>query len=74
MSARGAIVGAEGVKARTVKVHVKIDEGRVDDVLRLGIKGDVPVMTGALALHADLNLPAGPQDVMERLHLAGNST
>jgi len=71
LTARGAIVGAEGVKGRTVKVHVKIDDGRVEDVLRLGIKGNAPVMTGALALHADLNLPAGPQDVMDRLQLAG---
>ena len=44
----------------------------MEDVLRLGIKGNSPVMTGALALHADLNLPAGPQDVMDRLELSGN--
>ena len=71
LTARGAIVGAEGVKGRTVKVHVKIDDGRVEDVLRLAVKGDEQVMTGHLALHADMNLPAGPQDVMERLELAG---
>jgi len=72
LTARGAIVGAEGVKGHAVRVHVKINEGRVEDVLRLGIRGNSPVLTGALALHADLNLPAGPQDVMERLHLAGD--
>jgi hypothetical protein len=72
LTARGAIVGAEGVKGRAVRVHVKINDGRVEDVLRLGIKGNSPVLTGALALHADLSLPAGPQDVMERLHLAGD--
>lgn len=71
LTARGAIVGADGVKGRTVKLHVKIDEGRIEDVLRLAVKGDAPVMTGRLALHADLSLPAGPQDVMDRLSLAG---
>jgi hypothetical protein len=71
LTARGAVVGAEGVKGRTVKVHVKIDNGRIDDVLRLAIKGNTPVMTGQLRLHADLNLPAGPDDVMDRLELAG---
>jgi hypothetical protein len=40
-------------------------------VLRLGVKGDKPAMTGALAMHADMNLPAGPADVMDRLRLAG---
>ncbi|MBW8712587.1 MAG: hypothetical protein JF632_00725, partial [Acidobacteria bacterium] len=72
LTARGAIVGAEGVKGRTVNLHVQIDKGRIEDVLRLGVKGNDPAMTGALALHADLNLPAGPQDVMDRLRLTGS--
>ena len=71
LTARGAIVGAEGVKGRAINMHVKIDQGRVEDVLRLGVKGDKPALTGALALHADMNLPAGPQDVMDRLKLSG---
>jgi hypothetical protein len=71
LTARGAIVGAEGVKGRTIKLHVKIDDGRIEDVLKLGVKGDKPAMTGALALHADMHLPAGPQDVIDRLQLAG---
>ena len=71
LTARGAVVGAEGVKGRTIKLHVKISEGRIEDVLRLGVKGDSPAMTGALALDADMNLPAGPQDVIDRLGLAG---
>jgi AsmA-like protein len=71
LTARGAIVGAEGVKGRTIQLHVKIDDGRIEDVLRLGVKGNTPAMTGALAMHADMNLPAGPQEVMDRLRLAG---
>ena len=71
LTARGAVVGADGVKGRTVKVHVKIDDGRIEDVLRRTVTGNAPVMTGALALHADLDLPAGPQDVMDRLRLQG---
>jgi hypothetical protein len=72
LTARGAIVGAEGVKGRAVNLHVQIDNGRVEDVLRLGVKGNDPAMTGAVALHADMNLPAGPQDVMDRLQLTGS--
>lgn len=71
IAASGAIVGAEGVKGKTINLHVKIDTGRVEDVLRLAVKGDTPVMTGALGLHADMNLPAGPEDVMDRFQLAG---
>jgi hypothetical protein len=71
LTARGAVVGAEGVKGRTVKVHVKIEDGRIEDVLRVGAHGDAPLMRGGLALHADMNLPAGPSDVMDRLELNG---
>lgn len=71
VTARGAIVGAEGVKGRTIQLHVKIDDGRIEDVLKLGVKGDNPAMTGALQLGAEMNLPAGPKDVMDRLQLLG---
>jgi uncharacterized protein involved in outer membrane biogenesis len=60
LTCRGAIVGAEGVKGRTIKLHVKIDDGRIEDVLRLGVKGETPAMTGSLALNADMNLHASP--------------
>ena len=71
LTARGAVVGAQGVKGRTVQVHVKIDDGRIEDLLRLTVKADEPAMTGALVLHADLDLPAGAADVMDRLRLTG---
>ena len=72
LTAKGAVVGAEGVKGHTVRLHVDIDDGKVEDVLQLGVKGNTPVMTGGLVLHSDMNLPAGPQDVMDRLELAGD--
>jgi hypothetical protein len=72
LTAKGAIVGEEGVKGRTVRVHVKIDDGRIEDVLLLSVKTDRPLLTGRLALQADLNLPAGPETVMERLELSGD--
>ncbi len=71
LMARGKVVGTKGVKGRTVQVHVQIDQGRIEDILRLVVKGDAPVMTGRLALHADLDLPPGPADVLDRLGLEG---
>ena len=71
LTAQGAIVGAQGVKGRTVKVHVKIADGRIEDVLRLAVKSRTPAITGKLDLHTDLTLPAGPGEVMDRLQLAG---
>ena len=71
LTAKGAIFGAEGVKGKTVKLDTTIDNGRIEDVLRLVVKGDNPVMTGGLTVRGGMNLPAGPADVMERLEVSG---
>jgi hypothetical protein len=69
--AKGVIAGTPGVKGRTVQLHVKIADGRIEDVLRLAVKGTDPVMTGVLLLNTDFTLPPGQADVVERLRLAG---
>lgn len=71
MLAKGAVEGLPGVKGRRVKVHVTIDDGRIEDLLHLTVKSDKPVLTGQIALHADLLLPPGPDDVVDRLRLDG---
>jgi hypothetical protein len=71
MNVRGKVVGAEGRKGRTVQMQVTIENGRIEDLLRLTVRGEEPLMQGRLALHAGMNLPAGPADVMDRLEIAG---
>ena len=70
--ASGAITGTPGVKGRTVRLHVKIADGRIEDLLHLAVKGAEPMLTGKLALHADFVLPPGKADVVDRLRLAGD--
>ncbi len=69
--ASGAVVGTPGVKGRTVKLHVKIENGRIEDLMHLTVKSAKPVLTGRLALHTDFVLPPGRADVVERLRLGG---
>lgn len=69
--AKGAIVDTPGVKGHSIKLHVKIDKGRIEDVLRLAVKSDRPLLKGRVALHTDFDLPPGQADVMDRLNLAG---
>lgn len=71
MVAKGAVEGIPGVKGRRVKVHVKIDDGRIEDLLQLTMKSGKPVLNGQVALHTDLLLPPGPDDVVDRLRLDG---
>lgn len=69
--AKGAIVDTPGVKGQSIKLYVKIDKGRIEDVLRLAVKSDRPLFKGSVALHTDFDLPPGQADVMDRLNLAG---
>ena len=46
LTAKGAIVGAEGVKGRTVRMQTRIEDGRIEDILRLVVKGNDPLMSG----------------------------
>jgi hypothetical protein len=69
--AHGAVVRTEDAKGRRVSLDVAIDDGRIEDVLKLGVKATKPVMTGRMQLRAKLLLPARDRDVIEKLDLAG---
>jgi hypothetical protein len=71
LNAKGKVVGTPGVKGRTIQLHVRILKGRVEDLLRLSVKGDKPLMVGQVALHTDFTVPPGEADAVERLRLAG---
>ncbi len=47
LTAKGAVTGTKGVKGRTIKLTVHIQEGRIEDLLRLAVKGDKPLLVGA---------------------------
>ena len=71
LSAKGAVTGTKGVKGRNVKLTVHIQEGRIEDLLRLAVKGDKPLLVGRVGLQTDFELPPGERDVVEKLLLAG---
>jgi hypothetical protein len=71
LTAKGAVTGTPGVKGRTITLQVRITEGRIEDLLRLSVKAEKPLMVGDLALHTDFDLPPGQGDVIDRLRLAG---
>jgi hypothetical protein len=69
--ARGEVVRSEDVKGRKVYLQVTIDDARIEDVLRLAIKGKAMPLTGQMKLQTTFLLPAGDDDVLERLQLDG---
>jgi hypothetical protein len=69
--ARGRVVRAVTVKGRTVALDVTVDDARMEDLLRLAVKGAHPPMSGVTDIRTRLLLPAGKGDVVDRLQLDG---
>jgi hypothetical protein len=65
------IVEPEGEDGRTVSLNVVMTEGRVEDVLRLVVKGE-PALAGGLQLKAKLLFPPRDVEAIEKLQLNGS--
>jgi hypothetical protein len=70
--ASGDVVRAQGMPGHDITLDVTVAPARIDDMLRLGVKTEPPVMTGDLTMHTKFHLPPGQGTVLDRLHLKGN--
>jgi len=69
--ASGAIVRERDIKGRHVALDIQIRDARIEDVLRLAVKAAKAPMTGRMELKTTFRLPAGEDDVIDRLRLDG---
>jgi hypothetical protein len=72
LTAYGTIERKAGSGGKTIALDVTVPEGRLEDILRLGVKSSRPIMTGAIAFHTKLVLTPGDQDIVEKLRLEGH--
>ncbi len=70
--ANGSVVRTKDPKGHDVQLDVVMEKGRIEDLLKLGIRTDPPIMTGIVRLKTKFNLPPGEPDVANRLQLSGN--
>jgi hypothetical protein len=70
--ARGYVVRAKGEGGRHTYLDVDMEQARIEDLLRLAVRTDPPVMEGQLKLKTKLDLPPGAGDVAHRLALQGH--
>ena len=70
--ADGAVLKREGEKGRAVELDVTVDDGRIEDLMRLAVKSGTPPLTGDVKLHTKFDLPAGEGDVTQKLKLLGH--
>ncbi len=69
--ATGAVVRAREVKGRQIELDVSIDDGHLEDILALAINAARPPVTGQIALKTRMVIPAGDEDVIDKLQLNG---
>lgn len=70
--ARGSVVKVANPSGHRVSLNVEIGSGRIEDLLKLGVRTDPPVMTGRVHLITRFDLPPGEADLSDRLKLEGN--
>ena len=67
----GEVVGVPGVPGRHILLDAVSRSARIEDFLRLVVKGSHPVMTGAVSLRSKIEIRPGKGDLLERLLLNG---
>ena len=69
---KGGVLGSPGQHGKTADFQVTVNDGRIDDLLRLFAEQDHPLMTGGVWVHARFNLPPGAPGFLKKLSLEGD--
>lgn len=70
--ATGLIKNLPGPPGHALDLDVAIDNGRIEDVLRLASDAKTPLVTGRVSMRSKLSLPPGHTPVRQRLKLGGS--
>ena len=70
--ADGAVIGLDNIPGRQVEVNVAIQNGRIEDLLRLAVNSEKPLLNGAINLTARLIVPPEKKKVIDKLQLRGD--
>jgi hypothetical protein len=66
----GKVAHRPGTPGKFIELQVATTKGRIDDLLKMALKGQ-PAVVGNASLTTDFLLPPGKGDVVSRLQLAG---
>jgi hypothetical protein len=69
--ANGSIEGKRGVVGKTVSLDAVVTEGRLEDILRLGVHSITPPLSGAISFHSKIVIPPDDIEIVDKLKLNG---
>jgi hypothetical protein len=70
-TASGSVVRVSSPHGHEVELDVVLDHARIEDLLKLGVHTDPPIMSGPVEMKTRLSLAPGDASVVDRLKLAG---
>jgi hypothetical protein len=72
VASSGSVAGKAGQKGKTTSLDVQVDNGRLQDLLRLFVTTEHPPMNGALSFKAHISVPPQGRPFLTELTLVGN--
>jgi hypothetical protein len=69
--AKGKVEHLPNAPGRDILLQVEMNQGAIQDLLKLGVKTDPPIMSGSIVMNTELQLPPGTGDISDRLQLRG---
>jgi hypothetical protein len=70
-TAIGSVVRMSSPHGHDVELDVVLDRARIEDLLKLGVRTDPPIMSGPVEMKTRLSLLPGNASAVDRLKLAG---
>jgi hypothetical protein len=70
--ARGSVVKQKYPTGHRVRLDITVERGKIDDLLKLAVKSDPPILTGDVQLKTKFDLAPGDADLADRIRLDGN--
>ncbi len=71
LSASGSVTRVKNPHGHDIELDVVLHRARIQDLLRLGVHTEPPIMTGPVAMTTRLSLSPGDASVADRLRLRG---
>ncbi len=70
-TAEGSVVRVSEPNGHDIELDVVLDHAQIEDLLKLGVHTDPPIMSGPAEMKTRMSLPPGDGSVADRLKLAG---
>jgi AsmA-like C-terminal region len=70
--ANGKIAGSSGQHGTTAAIDLSVQDGRIQDVLRLFVRGPKPPFNGISSFRAHVIIPPGKRPFIEKVQLIGD--